>query len=95
MWRYLENLNRVKPLIYIPTALAGIFSWFSSALSGDLYSLPNIKMIKSIRMRWVVHVEHMGGLRNAYNILEGKLEKEKHFGDVTVYSHMVKCCFVS
>ena len=28
----------------------------------DLYSLPNIvRVVKSRRMRWVVHVAHMGG----------------------------------
>jgi hypothetical protein len=39
----------------------------------NLYSLPNIiRMIKSRRMRWAVHVGRMGEMRNAYRILVGK-----------------------
>jgi hypothetical protein len=35
-----------------------------------MYAPPNtIKVIKSRRMRWAGHVECMGEMRNAYNIL--------------------------
>jgi hypothetical protein len=34
----------------------------------NLYSSPNITVIKS-KMRWAGHVECMGKIRNAYNIL--------------------------
>jgi hypothetical protein len=41
----------------------------------NLYSLPSvIRMIKSTRMRWAVHIAHMGVKRNAYRILVGKRE---------------------
>jgi hypothetical protein len=44
----------------------------------NLYPLPNIvRMIKSRRMRWAGHVAHMGEIRNAYNILVGKLEGKR------------------
>jgi hypothetical protein len=40
-----------------------------------LNSSPNhIQLIKSRRMRWVGHVAHMGEMRNAYKILDGKPE---------------------
>jgi hypothetical protein len=39
----------------------------------NLYSSPNIvRMMKSRRMRWVVHVAQMGEMRNAYKILARK-----------------------
>jgi hypothetical protein len=37
-----------------------------------LYSMENIKMIKSERMSGEEHVENLRGIRNAYNILVGK-----------------------
>lgn len=39
----------------------------------NLYSLPStIRVIKSRRMRWSMHVAHMGEKRNAYRALVGK-----------------------
>jgi hypothetical protein len=39
----------------------------------NLYPSPNIiRMIKSRKIRWVVHVAQMGEKRNAYRILMGK-----------------------
>jgi len=36
-----------------------------------LYASPNVvRVIKSRRMRWAGHVEHMGGMRNTYKNLE-------------------------
>jgi hypothetical protein len=44
----------------------------------NLYSSPNIiRMIKSWRMRWAVHVARMGEMRNAHRILVGKPEGRK------------------
>jgi hypothetical protein len=35
----------------------------------NLYATPNVtRVIKLRRMRWVQHVAHMGGMRNAYKI---------------------------
>jgi hypothetical protein len=44
----------------------------------NLYSSLNIiRMIKSRRMKWVVHVTRMGETRNAYRILMGKPEGKR------------------
>jgi hypothetical protein len=41
-----------------------------------MYTLPGIiRMIKSRRMRWAVHVTWMGKNRSAYKVLVGKPEK--------------------
>ena len=46
----------------------------------DLYSTPNfIMLIKSIRMRWAVHVERKGERRGAYRVLVGKPEGKRPF----------------
>jgi hypothetical protein len=47
----------------------------------NLYSSSSIiKMIKSRRMRWAVHVARMGEKRNAYSILVGKPEGKRPLG---------------
>jgi len=47
----------------------------------DLYSSPNIvRVIKSIRMRWVGHMAHMGEERGVYRILVGKPEGRRPLG---------------
>jgi len=47
----------------------------------DLYSLPNIvRVIKSRRMRWAVHVARMGEERGVYRILVGKPEGKRPLG---------------
>jgi hypothetical protein len=47
----------------------------------NLYSSPNIlRMIKSRRMRWTEHVEHMGQKSSAYRILLGKAEGKRQIG---------------
>ena len=44
----------------------------------DLYCSPNVyREIKSRRMRWADHVEHMGQGRGVYRDLVGKLEGNK------------------
>jgi hypothetical protein len=45
-----------------------------------LYSSPNIRMIKSRRIRWAGHVACMGEGRNAYRILAGRPEGRKPLG---------------
>jgi hypothetical protein len=44
----------------------------------DLYCSPTIvRVIKSIRMRWVGQVARMGELRGVYRVLVGKSEEER------------------
>jgi hypothetical protein len=47
----------------------------------DLYSSPSIiRIIKSRRMRWTVHVARMGEKRNAYRLLMAKPEGKRPLG---------------
>jgi hypothetical protein len=46
----------------------------------NLYSSPNIKMIKSRRMRLEGHVERMRAKRNAYRILIGNPKGKRPLG---------------
>jgi hypothetical protein len=39
-----------------------------------------LRVIKSRRMRWAGHIAHMDDMRNAYNILVGKLEGKRPLG---------------
>jgi hypothetical protein len=51
----------------------------------NLYASPNIvRVIKTRRMRSAGHVERMGDMRNAYDILVGKHERRDHLEDVGV-----------
>ena len=44
----------------------------------DLYTSPNIvRVMKSRRMKWAVHVAHMGEKRGVYRILVGKPEGKR------------------
>jgi hypothetical protein len=44
----------------------------------DLYSSPSIiRIMKSRRMRWAVHVARIGEKRNAYRLLVGKPEGKR------------------
>jgi len=45
------------------------------------FALPNIiRVIKSSRIRWAVHVAHIREMKNAYNILAGKPEGRRPLG---------------
>jgi len=47
----------------------------------NLYSSLNIvRMIKSRRARWTGYVAHMGEMKNAYKILDGKPEGKRPIG---------------
>jgi len=47
----------------------------------DLYSSPNIvRVIKSRRMRWAVHVARMGEERGVYRVLVGKTKGRRPLG---------------
>jgi hypothetical protein len=51
--------------------VAGGWSRLHNEELHNLYASPNIRVIKSRRMRWAGNVACMGGIRNAY-ILVGK-----------------------
>ena len=46
----------------------------------DFYSSPNIVRVRKSRMRWAVHVAHMGERRSLYRILVGKPEGKRPLG---------------
>jgi hypothetical protein len=45
----------------------------------NLYSSPDMRQIKSRRMRWAGHVARMGEGRNVYRVLVGKPERKRPF----------------
>ena len=54
--------------------------WYNEELN-DLYSSPNIvRVIKSRRMKWAVHVARMGEERGVYSFLVGKPEGKRPLG---------------
>jgi hypothetical protein len=46
----------------------------------SLFSSPNVRVIKSRRMRWVGHVTHMGEGRGVYRVLVGRPEGKRPLG---------------
>jgi len=59
----------------------------------DLYSSPNtVRVMKSIRMRWVGHVARMGERRGVYRVLVGKPEGKNHLGDPGVDGRIILRC---
>jgi hypothetical protein len=47
----------------------------------NFYSSPNIiRVSKESKIRWMGHVERMGQMRNAYNILVGNREERRPLG---------------
>jgi hypothetical protein len=47
----------------------------------DLYSIPNtVRVVKSIKMRWVGHVARMGVERGVHKVLVGKSEGKRPLG---------------
>jgi hypothetical protein len=54
---------------------------YNSGLDNNLYSLPSIiRIIKSRKMRRVVHVARMGEIRNACRLFVGKSEGRRPLG---------------
>jgi hypothetical protein len=46
----------------------------------SLYSSPNVRVIKSRRMRWAEHVAHMGEGRGVYRVLVGRTKGKRPLG---------------
>jgi hypothetical protein len=46
----------------------------------NLYSSPDIRMIKSRQVRWVGPVAHMGEMRNKYKVLVSKSGRQRPLG---------------
>jgi hypothetical protein len=68
--------NRVLRRIFGPKRDKATGEWrrLHNEELNDLYSSPNIRVIKSRRMRWAGHVALMGEKRRAYRILVGRPE---------------------
>jgi hypothetical protein len=73
--------NRVLRKIFGPKRDEVTGGWRKLHNEGlhDLYSSPNIRMIKSRRTIWAGHLLRPGEMRNAYKILVGKPEGNKVF----------------
>ena len=46
----------------------------------DLYSLPNVRVVKSRRMSWAGHVARIGEERGVHMVLVGKPERKRPLG---------------
>jgi hypothetical protein len=55
----------------------------------DCYFLPNIRAIKSQRMRWAENVARIGDSRVAYRVLVRRLRQRDHLGDLGVDGRML------
>jgi len=72
--------NRILRRIFRPKRdeVTGEWRKLHTEELNDLYSSPNIiRVIKSIRMRWAVHMARVGERRGAYRVLVLKPEGEK------------------
>jgi len=78
--------NKPGPVTLCPLQAAHRLTWNTARFllivtHNDLYSSPNIvRVIKSRRMRWAVHVERMGEERGVYRFLVGKPEGKRPLG---------------
>jgi hypothetical protein len=75
--------NKVLRRIFGPRRdeVTGKWRRFHNEELNDLYSSPNIvRVIKARRMRWTVHVAHMGEKRGVYRVLVGKPEGKRPLG---------------
>jgi hypothetical protein len=76
-------LEYIKRRIFRPKrneVMGGYRKLHNEELHNLYYSPSVIRMIKSRRMRWVVHVARMREKRNAYRILVGKPEGKRQLG---------------
>jgi hypothetical protein len=74
--------NRVLRRIFGPKRdeVTGEWRRLHNEELNDLYSSPNIRVIKSRRMRWAGHLARMGEGRGAYRILVGRPEGRRPLG---------------
>ena len=71
--------DRVPRKIFGPKwdVVTGEWRRLHSEELNDLYSPPNIRVIKSRRIKWTEHVARMGERRVVYRVLMGKPERER------------------
>ena len=74
--------NRVLRRIFGPKRVEVTGEWrnLHNEELNDLYPSPNVHVIKSRRMRWGVHVAHMGERSGVYRVLMGKHEGKRPLG---------------
>jgi hypothetical protein len=75
--------NRVLRRIFGPKRdeVTGEWKKLHNVELRDLYSSPSVlRIIKSKRMRWTVHVERMQGKKNAHMLFVGKPEGKRPLG---------------
>ena len=76
--------NRVLRRIFGPKRDGEAGEWWKvhNEELNDLYCSPNIvRVIKSRRMRWAVHVARMGRRRELYRVVVGNLRERDHWGE--------------
>jgi hypothetical protein len=87
MLEHLHSENRVLRRIFGPERdeiVGGLRKLCGEELH-NVYPLPNvIRMNKSRRMMWAVHVPHMRQKRHAYRVLVGKPEGERLLGRLDI-----------
>jgi len=75
--------NRVLRIIFGPRTYYVTGDWRKLHTEGlnDVYCSPNIvRVMKSRRMRWAVHVARMGERSGLYRVLVGKPEGKRSLG---------------
>jgi hypothetical protein len=74
--------NRVLRRIFGPKRdeVIGIWRKLHNEKLHNLYPSPDIRQIKSRRMRWVRHEAHIGEDRKVYRVLVGKYEGKRPLG---------------
>jgi len=75
--------NRMLRRVFVPKRdeVTGEWRKLHNEELRDLYSLPNIvRVVKSRRMRWAMHVARMGEGRDVHRVLVGKPEGKRPLG---------------